>query len=388
MACQEAPQEDLKEDPKEEVKPEINVPAESQAVFSSGISFGGSSAQSATVSFTATDSWSADVADTKSSTWLGVQPAGGAAGAVIMTVSAPANPGVEARSATVTLRCGNVSKSFQVTQAGGAVPVASVTLSKPSLTLMEGESETLTATVSPDNATDKTVSWSSSNPSVATVEEGKVTAMKEGEATITAEAGGKTATCNVTVTSSTVKVEKVTLDNTSLMLEMGTSFTLKATVLPENATDKTVNWSSSDPSVATVSDGLVNGLKEGIATVTAQAGDQSAQCVVTVYYVFGISPEKVSVAGAGENFTVSVHCSGTYQVESRPDWITEESVDENKVHTFKAAANPDQTERSASLVFLDGKGTRLSCTVTQRGRVLDGADGDNEDVTDGDPINW
>ncbi|MBP5501668.1 MAG: Ig domain-containing protein [Bacteroidales bacterium] len=81
------------------------------------------------------------------------------------------------------------------------IPVSSLTLDNTSITIVEGETFTLTATVTPDNATDKTVTWTSSDATVATVSDGKVTAVKEGAATITAKAGDKTAECKVTVTA-------------------------------------------------------------------------------------------------------------------------------------------------------------------------------------------
>ena len=83
---------------------------------------------------------------------------------------------------------------------GGNIEVASVTLNKTEITLEEGGEGTLTATVNPENATDKTVSWTSSNEAVSTVLNGKVKAVKEGTATVTAKAGAKTAECKVTVT--------------------------------------------------------------------------------------------------------------------------------------------------------------------------------------------
>ena len=87
-----------------------------------------------------------------------------------------------------------------VTVSKNVVAVTSVTLNKTDLSLKEGESETLTATVKPDDATDKTLTWSTSDASVATVDQnGKVTAVKEGTATITAKAGSKSATCSVGV---------------------------------------------------------------------------------------------------------------------------------------------------------------------------------------------
>ena len=163
------------------------------------------------------------------------------------------------------------------------VSVSSVSLNKTTLTLTEGESEVLNATVKPDNATDKTVAWSSSDASVAKVENGKVTAVKAGTATISAKAGDKSATCTVTVNKKVVAVTSVTLNKTELTLTEGEAETLTATVKPDDATDKTVTWTTSDASIATVdANGKVTAVKAGTATITAKAGDQSATCMVTV----------------------------------------------------------------------------------------------------------
>ena len=170
-----------------------------------------------------------------------------------------------------------------MTVSKNVIAVTEVTLNKTELTLKEGESETLTATVKPDNATDKTVTWSTSDASIATVDaNGKVTAVKEGTATITAKAGDKSATCKVTVSKNVIAVTEVTLNKTELTLKEGESETLTATVKPDNATDKTVTWSTSDASIATVENGKVTAIKEGTATITAKVGDKSATCKVTV----------------------------------------------------------------------------------------------------------
>lgn len=167
------------------------------------------------------------------------------------------------------------------------IAVTEVKLDKTSATLEIGENVTLVATVSPDNATDKTVTWTSSDESIATVDEnGKVTAVKEGTVIITATCGDKNATCSVTVKANEVPevpVTKVTLDQTSASIKVGENVTFKATVTPDNATDKTVTWRSSDESIATVdANGKVTALKEGEVTITATCGDQSASATVTV----------------------------------------------------------------------------------------------------------
>lgn len=195
---------------------------------------------------------------------------------------------------------GTLSHTLTVKQAG-RIAVTSIELNKTSLTLKEGETEMLTATVKPDNATDKTVTWSSSAPNVASVDEaGNITAVAKGEATITAQAGEKTAKCNVMVSSNVVVVEKVTINKTSLSLKVGESEILVASVKPENTTDKTVTWSSSDTSVATVDkSGKVVAVSKGKSTITAQAGDKAATCDLTVQSNSSSAPEGSVDLGTG-----------------------------------------------------------------------------------------
>ena len=120
-----------------------------------------------------------------------------------------------------------------VTVRKDAIAVSEVKLNKTELTLKAGEDETLTATVLPDNATDKKVTWESSDKSIATVSSsGKVKAVKKGEATITAKAGDKTAQAKVTVLA---PVAKITLSKVQMTLLIGESKTLTATVSPADA---------------------------------------------------------------------------------------------------------------------------------------------------------
>ena len=142
----------------------------------------------------------------------------------------------------------------------------------------------MSASVSPEDATDKTVTWSSSDPAIATVgDSGKLTAIKKGSAVITAKAGDKKAECKVTVSQKTIPVESIKINKTELSLVEGETFTLSATITPEDATDKTVTWSSSDPAIATVGDfGKVTAIKKGSAVITAKAGDKKAECTISV----------------------------------------------------------------------------------------------------------
>ena len=164
--------------------------------------------------------------------------------------------------------------------------VTNITLSSESISLVEGDSETLTATVSPSNATNKKVIWTSTDGSIASVDNGRVTALKPGNTTIKAKSddGGKTATCQVTVKAEVYNVESVSLDKTNITLTEGDSKTLTATVYPDNATNKNVSWRSSNTSVATVNNGVVTAIKAGTATitVTTEDGGKTATCQVTV----------------------------------------------------------------------------------------------------------
>ena len=168
------------------------------------------------------------------------------------------------------------------------VVVEGVELDETELTLKVGEKETLTATVSPTDADNKAVTWTSSDESVVTVDEnGKVTAVGVGTATITVTTkdGEYTAICEVTVEETTSSDEpSVTLDATNKTLEVGDTTTLTATVTPEDAT---VTWTSSDESVVTVDEnGKVTAVGEGTATITATitVGDEEykGSCTITV----------------------------------------------------------------------------------------------------------
>lgn len=168
--------------------------------------------------------------------------------------------------------------------------IEKITLNSSSITLEKDKTHQLTATITPSNATDKSVTWSSSNTTVATVSSsGLVTAKSPGTATITCKANdgsGVLATCTVTVTSPFILVENISLNNSSVTLEESKTHQLTATVTPSNATDKSVTWSSSNTSVATVSSsGLVTAKTAGTATITCKANDgsgKSASCKVTV----------------------------------------------------------------------------------------------------------
>ena len=348
-----------------EAPKEIVIPASSQAVFSNGMGFDYTGPQAKPVAFTAPDSWVAAVSDAKVPGWISVSPSSGKAGDVTLLVTAQANGSVEERTAKVTIKSAGKSASFTVRQEGKPVPVESVKLDKTTLSLTEGDDATLTATVKPDNAANKTVSWSSSNAAVATVDaNGKVTAVKAGTATITAKAGDKTATCSVTVAAKVIAVTGVTLDKTSLSLTEGDAATLKATVTPANATNKTVTWSSSDASVASVDgNGKVTALKLGSATITATAGGQSATCEVTVdpVPVDSITLNKTSVTlKVGQSITLTATVNPSNATDKTVTWNSSDPT----VATIDADGKLTAITPGLVTIYANAGGTFVTCEVT------------------------
>jgi len=154
---------------------------------------------SASVTFSTNCAWDASI----DGNWATISPISGPESTnAKITVTAGRNDGPDVRSATITIIAEGAILKVKVTQAVAepeTVDVSSVAIDPTQATLTEGETLQLTATVQPDNATDKTVAWSSSDAAVATVTDGLVTAVGEGQATITAKSGSQTATCTVTV---------------------------------------------------------------------------------------------------------------------------------------------------------------------------------------------
>ena len=180
-----------------------------------------------------------------------------------------------AGEAIITAKVGDKQATCNVKVTAAEVAVESVTLDQSSLELIAGKEATLTATVKPDNATNRTVAWESNAISVATVDNnGKVTAKAEGTAIITAKAGDKTATCTVTVTKADVKVTQITISGKNT-LNVNDVATLTADVQPGDVTNKTVVWTSENPDVVKVENGKVTALMPGQAVIKATAQDGS-----------------------------------------------------------------------------------------------------------------
>lgn len=236
-------------------------------------------------------------------------------------------------SATVTVRATNgVLKTCPVTVTPKYEAVTRVELNQSALSLTVGETVQLTAVVTPENATNKTLAWSSSAPEIAAVSEGAVTALSVGDARIqAASADGPSAECSVTVLP--VLVESIAFEPSALELFVGDSSRITATILPENATDKTITWASSDSAIVSIANGTVTGLSVGSATVTGTTSNgKTATCTVTVKEVFAqsiaITP-KISSIPLGQS--VQLQASILPQNTTNKT-ITWESSDDSIIH--------------------------------------------------------
>ena len=190
--------------------------------------------------------------------------------------------------ATAVITCKSVSggKIAKCTVKVGTIAVKGVTLSKTSLSLTAGKSTTIFAAITPSNATNKTVKWSSSDTAIATVNQnGIITAKSKGTVVITCKTndGGYTATCQVTV--SATPVLGIALDRANFSGSVGSTFSINATIVPENATNKAVKWTTTDASVAVVDQkGNVTCKGKGTCEIRAISvdGNYAECCKVTV----------------------------------------------------------------------------------------------------------
>lgn len=286
---------------------------------------------------------------------------------------------------TFTAKCAVTVKAKPVE----TVAVTGVTLDEAALELEAGKAITLTATVAPADATNKTVTWTSSDEAVATVKNGTITAVAEGTATVTVttEDGNFTATCAVTVKAAedpgpgVVEVESVTIGGKPTeTVKVGDTFTLTAAVLPENATDKTVTWASSDENIATVVDGEVTALAAGTTTITATAGGKTDTYELTVEAADEPAPETPTVALDQTALTLTLKDEGVVTAQLAATvtnaegatvvWSSDAesvaTVDQSGLVTaltagtanIKAAITVDETEYSAT------------CTVTVNEEVV------------------
>ena len=251
------------------------------------------------------------------------------------------------------------------------IAVTGILLDKTALSLTKGDTATLVATINPTNATNKNITWSSSNDNIVSVSNGNITAKNEGTATITAtSSNGKTATCTISVKLPEVKpvvkpivkpveVSSITLRETDCTIAVNTSLQLNATVLPTNASNKTITWSSSDNSIAKVDkNGVVKGIKPGKVTITVKtSNNKTATCIIRVNIpAKSISLNKTSLTinkGSTQNLTVNFNPTNTT----------------SKVITWKSSNNNIATVNTKGTVTAKSKGNAIITATSKYGKT-------------------
>lgn len=267
---------------------------------------------------------------------------------------------------------------YTITVKSTSVSVTNVTLSQSSISMKEGNTYQLSASVYPTNATNKNVNWSSSNTSVATVNNGLVSAKSAGTATITcraADGSGKYATCKVTVESATVYVSSITLNKTSASLYVGETTQLTATVSPSSATNKSVSWTSDDTSVAMVSStGLVTAKSAGTATITCKAKDGSGkQAMCNISVKENVKPTSIMLSASkaslteGETLQLKATVSPSDAVDKTVTWMSDNTtvatVDNNGLVTAKSAG-------TANIIATTSNNLAAVCVITVKEKVI------------------
>ncbi len=274
--------------------------------------------------------------------------------------------GKKAGTATITAKSSNGKKATCKVRVKKSVAVKKVALNKKSAKIYVGKTLKLKTTISPSNASNKKVTWSSSNKSVATVNsKGVVKGKKAGTVTITAKSNnGKKATCKVKIKN--VAVKKVALNKKSAKIYVGKTLRLKATISPSNATNKKVTWSSSNKSVATVStNGVVKGKKAGTATITAKSNNgKKATCKVRVnnVAVTRVALNRTSASiNVGKTVTLKATVSPSNATNIKVTWSSSNrsvaTVNSRGVVTGKKAGTAIITTKA-------NNGRKATCKIT------------------------
>ena len=255
---------------------------------------------------------------------------------------------------------------------------AEVRLNMPSAEFTVGDQIQLTATVLPSNAADKSITWTSDKPAVATVENGKVKAIAAGEAKITAATvNGKTAVCNVTVKAKdepeVILPTEVRLNMPSAEFSVGDQLQLTASVLPADAADKTITWTSDKPEVASVANGWVKGIAAGTAKITAASvNGKTAVCVITVKAQPQNLPTGVSMSKktASVKLNQTLALSAVVQPSNADNKTVKWASDNTHVATVENGIVKAVNAGTARITATTVNGHKATCTITVPGTKI------------------
>ncbi len=234
------------------------------------------------------------------------------------------------------------------------VAVQSITLDKTTLELGPNATYNLIATIKPNNATNKNITWTSSNPEVATITNGLVTAKNVGYTVITASINDLSATCLVYVKNNIIPVTSIKINNDDETMKVGNTKVLSATINPSNSTNKNITWSSSNSSVVSVSsEGVIYAKKAGTAKITASIDNVSDSIIITVndrnvytktYYIMGYTLED-------EALEESIH---GYVFKDIPIYAQIENINFDYYTTYDEYNTYKNTDWTNKIAFYDG----------------------------------
>lgn len=278
-------------------------------------------------------------------------------------------------TALFVVGCSNPVSPVNNDAAGGSgsIAVTGVSLDVSTATIPAGSTYQLTATIAPVDASNKAVAWTSSNESIATVNlTGLITAVADGDTTITAksEEGSFPAVCTVTVSSTAVAVNGVSLNKTAAAIDKGLTETLIATIEPAGATNQNVTWTSDNESVATVDSlGVVTAVGAGEATITVKTAENGkiAYCIVTV----NIPATGISIlndtsyhTALGKSYSVDDVIVGGKKVDLQIEYVLD-PIDSNASVTFTSSDVNIATVSATGLVsgVADGEVTITATTI-------------------------
>lgn len=241
-----------------------------------------------------------------------------------------------------------------------------LTLNVKSLTLNIGQTEKLTATVLPENTSDKTVTWASDNEAIATVAaDGTVTGVSVGVANITAKCGDVSATCKVTVNP--VPAATVTINVPDTKIYVGDKLTLSAMVAPDNTTDKTLIWTCSTPEIATINaqTGELTAIAPGEARIKATCGEATGMATVTI-----IPVPATSVTISTDDITLLVGQTGKLTATVFPENTTDKNIVWESDKDAIATVTSDGTVTAVSIGVTNITATCGDVTSTCKVTVL------------------
>ena len=254
-------------------------------------------------------------------------------------------------------------------------PVTGISINKPAIELIEEESERLIATITPDNASNKNINWTSSDVGVAMVSpDGTVYAIKPGQATImaTTEDGGFVALCKVTVKAKVIMATAIRLSHTSETIAIGETLQLNAVLEPENVTNSNISWTSTNPNVATVNPtGLIHALAQGstqIIATTTDGSNLSAICEIIVEKQFieitqiQISPSRARIP-AGKSVKLNAVITPSDAFSTNLLW----SSTNTSVATVSQDGNVEAIAEGEAVIIAstqDGSNLSATCNIS------------------------